>query len=220
MIFIWFRLGVQLWRFHLICLSGIYSWDLLGEIGGLMLEELRSDNWDLIWHLSIADAWVKHAYVCVRVQTLCEPCFPPHYNIVNRYIAMYHSNISQHVTKSCCVYNLPGMLPNFMVTVHNVIIYWLSASAVHDFITLLSFRVAGLLPTFAEHVWNITKINSLWTNGQSVSSLSTYCMIQIYTYLLNSWVLSLGDRNGFIWLIKACFCSEQKLLQRLFRDMA
>jgi len=35
------------------------------------------------------------------VQTLCEPCFPPHYNIVNRYIAMYHSNISQHVSIEC-----------------------------------------------------------------------------------------------------------------------
>ena len=53
----------------------------------------------------------------VYLQTLCEPAFPPHYNIVNRYIAMYHSNISQHVSISRHIRIPPGILPDFIVTI-------------------------------------------------------------------------------------------------------
>lgn len=38
------------------------------------------------------------------VKTLCVPCFPPHYDIVNKFVHMYHSSLSHHVSMSshCC----------------------------------------------------------------------------------------------------------------------
>ena len=38
------------------------------------------------------------------VKTLCVPCFPPHYDIVNKFVHMYHSSLSHHVSicSYCC----------------------------------------------------------------------------------------------------------------------
>lgn len=38
------------------------------------------------------------------VKTLCVPCFPPHYDIVNKFVHMYHSSLSHHVSvcSHCC----------------------------------------------------------------------------------------------------------------------
>ena len=38
------------------------------------------------------------------VKTLCVPCFPPHYDIVNKFVYMYHSSLSHHVSicSHCC----------------------------------------------------------------------------------------------------------------------
>lgn len=33
------------------------------------------------------------------VKTLCEPCFPPSWNIVEKYVEWYHSCLSEHVSK-------------------------------------------------------------------------------------------------------------------------
>ena len=33
----------------------------------------------------------------IPFQTLAEPCFPPHYDIVNKYVEMYHNAICQRV---------------------------------------------------------------------------------------------------------------------------
>jgi len=32
------------------------------------------------------------------VRGLCVPCFPPHYDIVNTFINMYHSALATHVS--------------------------------------------------------------------------------------------------------------------------
>ena len=38
------------------------------------------------------------------VKTLCVPCFPAHYDIVNKFVYMYHSSLSHHVSicSHCC----------------------------------------------------------------------------------------------------------------------
>lgn len=140
---IWFEIWIMeisfaFLRFTIaICLERLEVWCL--------------KNWDLVTGIWF-QICLQLMHECVPVQTLCEPCFPPHYNIVNRYIAMYHSNISLHVTISCHVYNQPGMLLTFLVIIRNIIIRQLSASVVHDFLILLGFklpihlRVITLLP--------------------------------------------------------------------------
>lgn len=34
------------------------------------------------------------------VKTLCVPCFPPHYDIVNKYVNMYHTCLSSSVSNT------------------------------------------------------------------------------------------------------------------------
>lgn len=33
------------------------------------------------------------------VKTLCVPCFPPHYDIINKFVHMYHTALSHHVSR-------------------------------------------------------------------------------------------------------------------------
>jgi len=106
--------------------------------------------------------------VCVRVQTLCEPCFPPHYNIVSRYITMYHTNISQHVTiryvigNVCLIYRLQSRaFFSYCYHVWSVMsVYFLS----FEWVFLLSHSFKGIkwdwslilrtcLPSVLWHCW-------------------------------------------------------------------
>lgn len=32
------------------------------------------------------------------VKDLCVPCFPPHYDIMNVYVMIYHNSLSEHVS--------------------------------------------------------------------------------------------------------------------------
>lgn len=43
------------------------------------------------------------------VKTLCLPCFPPHYDIFNKYVFMYHNSLSSHVSKT-----LKGLFPHLI----------------------------------------------------------------------------------------------------------
>lgn len=59
------------------------------------MEDRAMNKMWLVRHLEVTRQLVLEDLRVVK--TLCEPCFPQHYNIVSRYIAMYHSNISQHL---------------------------------------------------------------------------------------------------------------------------
>lgn len=65
------------------------------RIEGSKLEE-RSDNklW-LVRDLEIARQFILDDLRVVK--SLCVPCFPPHYDIFNQYVNMYHSALSKHV---------------------------------------------------------------------------------------------------------------------------
>lgn len=67
------------------------------RIEGTQVDE-RSDNklW-LVRYLELIRLLILEDLRVVK--TLCIPCFPPRYNIINEYIHMYHSCLSRHV---CC----------------------------------------------------------------------------------------------------------------------
>lgn len=66
------------------------------RIEGTQVEE-RSDNklW-LVRYLELTRLLILEDLRVVK--TLCIPCFPPRYNIMNEYIHMYHSCLSRHVS--------------------------------------------------------------------------------------------------------------------------
>jgi len=44
------------------------------------------------------------------VKTLCVPCFPPNYDIVNKFVHMYHSSLSHHVSICPHCYSLERLM--------------------------------------------------------------------------------------------------------------
>ncbi|CAL4060509.1 unnamed protein product, partial [Meganyctiphanes norvegica] len=50
-------------------------------------------NW-LIKHLEVIRLLTLEDMKVIR--SLCVPCFPPHYDITNRYLQMYHNNLASH----------------------------------------------------------------------------------------------------------------------------
>lgn len=76
---------------------------VVDRIEGSKLEE-RSDNklW-LVRDLELARQFILGDLRVVR--SLCTPCFPPHYDIFNEYVRMYHEALSKYVSifgKLCC----------------------------------------------------------------------------------------------------------------------
>ena len=67
------------------------------RIEGNLMEDRTNNKMWLVRHLEIMRQVVLEDLKVVK--TLCEPCFPPHYNIVNRYIDMYHNSISVHLNE-------------------------------------------------------------------------------------------------------------------------
>lgn len=71
---------------------------VIERIEGSKLDE-RCDNklW-LIRNLELLRQFILEDLRVVR--SLCTPCFPPHYDIFNEYVKMYHSALSKCVSKS------------------------------------------------------------------------------------------------------------------------
>lgn len=69
---------------------------VVGRIEGSKMEE-RSDNklW-LIRDLEVARQFILEDLRVVK--SLCVPCFPPSYNILNEYVKMYHTALSEFVS--------------------------------------------------------------------------------------------------------------------------
>lgn len=65
------------------------------RIEGTQVEERGSNKMWLVVHLELTRQLLLEDLKVVK--TLCEPCFPPHYNIVHRFVAMYHNCLSKHL---------------------------------------------------------------------------------------------------------------------------
>jgi exocyst complex component 3 len=77
------------------------AFDVMNEavhtrIEGNQMEDRTMNKMWLVRHLEVTRQLVLEDLRVVK--TLCEPCFPPHYNIVQSYINMYHNNISLHLS--------------------------------------------------------------------------------------------------------------------------
>lgn len=66
------------------------------RIEGTQVEERQDNKHWLIRYLELIRQMILEDLRVVK--TLCVPCFPPHYNIINRYINMYHISLSNHVS--------------------------------------------------------------------------------------------------------------------------
>lgn len=74
----------------------VLSEAVVDRIEGSKLEE-RSDNklW-LVRDLELARQFILEDLRVVK--SLCQPCFPAHYDIFNEYVRMYHMAMSNHVS--------------------------------------------------------------------------------------------------------------------------
>ncbi|XP_047492530.1 exocyst complex component 3-like [Penaeus chinensis] len=64
--------------------------------GGQFEDRETSKNW-LIKHLEVIRLLLSEDMKVIK--SLCVPCFPPHYDIVNRYVQMYHKSLSNHLVE-------------------------------------------------------------------------------------------------------------------------
>lgn len=48
------------------------------------------------------------------VKTLCVPCFPPHYDIVNKFVHMYHTALSHHVSRMHLLVWFSSLIPTLL----------------------------------------------------------------------------------------------------------
>lgn len=67
------------------------------RIEGTQIDEREDNKLWLIRYLEITRQLILEDLRVVK--TLCVPCFPPKYNIVDAYIRMYHNCLSKHVRK-------------------------------------------------------------------------------------------------------------------------
>lgn len=65
------------------------------RIEGTQIEGRDNDKLWLIRYLELLRKTILEDLRVVK--TLCVPCFPPHYNIIDTYIHMYHNSLSQIV---------------------------------------------------------------------------------------------------------------------------
>uniref|UniRef100_A0A146ME14 Exocyst complex component 3 n=2 Tax=Lygus hesperus TaxID=30085 RepID=A0A146ME14_LYGHE len=65
------------------------------RIEGTQPESRASNKMWLVMHLELTRQLILEDLRVVK--TLCEPCFPKHYNIVNLYVSMYHNSLSRHL---------------------------------------------------------------------------------------------------------------------------
>ncbi|XP_045583111.1 exocyst complex component 3 isoform X1 [Procambarus clarkii] len=68
------------------------------RIEGNMFEDREaSKNW-LIKHLEVIRLLLLEDMKVIR--SLCVPCFPPHYDITNHYVQMYHKSLANHLVET------------------------------------------------------------------------------------------------------------------------
>lgn len=65
------------------------------RIEGTQAIERSSNKMWLVMHLELTRKFILEDLRVVK--TLCGPCFPPHYNIVNVFVSMYHNCLSSHL---------------------------------------------------------------------------------------------------------------------------
>lgn len=65
------------------------------RIEGNQFEERHDNKMWLVRHLEVTRQIIVDDLKTVK--SACVPCFPPHYDIVNRYLSMYHNCLSRHL---------------------------------------------------------------------------------------------------------------------------
>lgn len=70
------------------------------KIEGTQVEEREDNKHWLIRYLELIRMMILEDLRVVK--TLCVPCFPPRYNIIDRYIHMYHHGLGVHVSSPLC----------------------------------------------------------------------------------------------------------------------
>ncbi|XP_075231135.1 exocyst complex component Sec6 [Lycorma delicatula] len=65
------------------------------RIEGTQVDERENNKMWLVTYLELTRLLILEDLRVVK--TLCGPCFPPHYNIVNKFVSMYHSCLSKHL---------------------------------------------------------------------------------------------------------------------------
>lgn len=73
----------------------IFEKCVASRIEGTQIEEREDNKHWLIRYLELIRIMILEDLRIVR--TLCVPCFPPRYNIVDKYIQMYHNSLSMHL---------------------------------------------------------------------------------------------------------------------------
>lgn len=69
------------------------------RIEGNQFEDREDNPMWLVRHLEVTRILILEDLRVVK--TLCVPCFPPHYDIVNRFVKMYHNCLSRHLLDIC-----------------------------------------------------------------------------------------------------------------------
>ncbi|KAF4533325.1 hypothetical protein B566_EDAN004446 [Ephemera danica] len=65
------------------------------RIEGTQVDERSSDKMWLVRHLELTRQLIIEDLRVIR--SLCVPCFPPHYNILEKFVGMYHNCLSRHL---------------------------------------------------------------------------------------------------------------------------
>ena len=65
------------------------------RIEGNQIEEREDNKMWLVRHLEVTRLLIVEDLRVVK--TLCAPCFPPHWDIFNAFVKMYHTNLSKHL---------------------------------------------------------------------------------------------------------------------------
>lgn len=65
------------------------------RIEGIQIEERDDDKLWLVRYLELIRQFILEDLRVVK--TLCVPCFPPRYDIINQYVHMYHACLSKHI---------------------------------------------------------------------------------------------------------------------------
>lgn len=65
------------------------------RIEGTQVDERSSNKMWLVTYLELSRQFILEDLRVVK--TLCGPCFPPSYNIINKFVHMYHQSLSTHL---------------------------------------------------------------------------------------------------------------------------
>lgn len=68
---------------------------VVNRIEGTHIDQRENDKMWLVKYLELTRLLILEDIRVIK--TLCIPCFPPSYDILNKFVNMYHSNLSQHL---------------------------------------------------------------------------------------------------------------------------